>query len=74
MDHIFGGQDTIEKAQALLRSMSVADLLRAAYSLTHRMENARHIAKAQRKVTIDDLRAQRDLIDAEILRRTGEQS
>lgn len=39
------------------------DLLRAAYSLTHQIETSQFAA---------DLRAQRDLIDAEVLRRTGD--
>jgi hypothetical protein len=56
---------------ALLRSSTVA-LLKAAYSLTHRLNAAERGPGADDRLAFD-LRSQRDLIDAEILRRAGEQ-
>ena len=49
-----------------LRAADLRSLLRAAYSLTHRIHAAR---VAKNRVLELDLRAQRDLIDAEIERR-----
>lgn len=56
------------EAQAALRATPTDELLRSAYLLTHRMDDA-----ARLQNTTDpgaDLRAQRDLIDAELERRT----
>ena len=52
-----------DAAQALLAAMPTAELLTAAYALTHRMGDT---AKDVR-----GLRQQRDMITAEVLRRTG---
>lgn len=60
--------DPIEAAATLLRTASTADLLRHAFALTHRMHAARDLA------VTGDLRAQRDLIEAEIIRRTTERA
>lgn len=74
------GQDTIEKTDALLRSLDTKTLLNAAYSLTHRIHAAtagERQMRQQGQLTLAvelanelvDLREQRDLIDAEIERR-----
>ena len=51
------------ETEATLRDTSTAGLLRAAYALTHRMHEAEHEQEAY------PLRAQRDLITAEVIRR-----
>lgn len=67
-------------AQAALRATSTADLLRNAYALTHRIHeaedarrgsNAEALRAIQRGPRVADLRAQRDLINAEVIRRAG---
>lgn len=69
----------IDASEALHNSTTRA-LLRAAYGLTHRMHVAQNAADASRRAgyarssaelreLADELRAQRDLIDAEIERR-----
>lgn len=55
-----------QQADARLRRMPIDGLLRAAYALTHRMHATTDLNASA------DLRAQRDLIDAEIVRRTTE--
>lgn len=77
--HIAFGQDTVEKVDALMRSMDVETLLRAAYSLTHTLHRLDAVANDRvlgRTTQGNDarteganVRAQRDLIDAEIARR-----
>lgn len=57
---------TLEK----LRETSTLGLLTAAYSLTHRIHVAEREAKNREHAT--DLRAQREFINAEIIRRTGD--
>lgn len=59
--------DPIAEAQAALRAADVSTLLTKAYQLTHKI----HHHEQQRLDTSDllDLRAQRDLITAEIVRR-----
>lgn len=54
------------KAQELLQSTPAAELLRKAHQLTHAVHASASIAVAQ------GFRAQRDLIDAELLRREAE--
>jgi hypothetical protein len=56
-----------QEAQAALRATSTDDLLTRFAALTHAIHDVRGIADAE-----DDLRAVRDLIRAEILRRTGD--
>jgi hypothetical protein len=66
--------------QAVIRTAPTAQLLRTAYSLTHRMHAEQDAARRSRAVGQNvmaadadaahaDLRAMRDLIDAEIERR-----
>lgn len=50
----------------LIASTPTTALLRLAYALTHRIHDAGNTGAQD-----DELRAQRDLIDAEVLRRTG---
>jgi len=57
------------EAQAALAATSTADLLRKAYQLTHRIHAWEAQSFGERSV---DLRAQRGLIDAEIIRRERE--
>lgn len=62
---------TPEATQALA-STPTADLLTAAYSLTHRIHVGEGRGRSGRRMTdveVDGLRAQRDLIDVEIERR-----
>lgn len=59
--------DPIAAADALLRATDTAELLTKAYALTHRM----HMRKPRTAEHVE-LRAQRDLISAEIIRRTTE--
>lgn len=55
-----------DAAQAQLAKTSTTDLLRAAYALTHRIHET---ISAERDRSYRDLRAQRDMIEAEIIRR-----
>lgn len=66
--------DLIAAADKLLRSTDTAELLTKAYALTHRMDaNRRDTASEGSKMIVaHSLRAQRDLITAEIIRRTTE--
>lgn len=68
-----------DAAQAQLTATSTADLLRSAYALTHRLHGLRtaldsgvpsSAERATMRAIQRDLRHQRDMIDAEILRRT----
>lgn len=83
--NLIAGQDTIEKTDALLRSLDTQTLLTAAYSLTHRMHvaaAAEHAARSNGHTDLArqcgaeciDLRMQRNLISDELVRRTGEQA
>lgn len=56
--------ETEAATKAALRASSTKALLRNAYALTHQMKGATSARRA-------DLRAQRDLIDAEVIRRTA---
>lgn len=77
------------EAAAALAATSTTDLLTKAYALTHRIHEAeadlaKHrstgkgpramVARAWARQNASDLRAARDLITAEVLRRTGDQS
>lgn len=71
-------QTLTDEAATALALTPTAALLRAAYALTHRIHEAEH-KPADHDVLVflairdelANLRAQRDLIDAEVLRRTG---
>lgn len=71
--------DPVLAAQELLRSTDAATLLRKTHQLTHRLhslnmrEGGTPKDPAERESRAADVRAQRDLIDAELLRRCGEQ-
>jgi arginyl-tRNA synthetase len=58
-----------DEAQAKLAATPTADLLVRAYELTHKMHGAKFSYQAG---TVRDLRQMRDMITAEILRRTGD--
>lgn len=67
--------ESINEAALVLASASTPELLRAAYSLTHQIHVADRWVDQPRRVqrsAARRLREQRDLIDAEILRRCGE--
>lgn len=65
-----------EADHATLHRTRNADLLTAAFALTHRMHEAADTVRATNarwaEQTEADLRTQRDLITAELLRRLGE--
>lgn len=64
-----------DEAQAALAATSTPDLLRKAYTLTHRLDGPwppECMTVQQFRSHQRDLRAQRDMIDAEVLRRTGD--
>lgn len=66
-----------QDAAEALAATSTTELLRKAYALTHRIHEAtatvrRTTGPHPARQTEADLRAARDLIDAELLRRTGE--
>ena len=70
--------DPIHDAEVMLRATTPEELLRKAYALTRRMhsteENARDAhceARARYLQEAEDLRAMRDLISEELLRRSG---
>lgn len=76
-------QSPTPEAAALLAATPVAELLTKAYALTHRLDDAAgklreaetHSSLRQRREARDritDLRAARDLISAELIRRAGE--
>lgn len=56
--------------QSLLESVPTAELLRNAYALTHRMHELARLTTPAAVRRSGSLRAQRDLIDGEVLRRT----
>lgn len=60
-------QAATRAAAQLMQRMSVDVLLRSAYSITHQMHAAADAAQVEVEA---ELRARRDLIDAEIVRRT----
>lgn len=67
----------ISEADAQLSATSTPALLRAAYSLTHQMHIARGRFATESDTRcvaddLEDLRGQRNLIDAEIIRRTNQ--
>lgn len=62
---VYGDAET--EAQRVLREASTATLLRKAYRITHAMDTARPSVQG-------DLRAARDLITAEVIRRTEGQA
>lgn len=71
------GPSTAEReAQELLEATDAATLLRKSHQLTHRMHDRENGFTDGRgfaaNETAADIRAQRDLIDAELLRRCGE--
>lgn len=67
-------RDPQAAAQALLAATPVEELLTKAYALTHRIHECRGSQVAgQCDGPCTDQRAQRDLITAEVLRRTGGQ-
>lgn len=72
-----GRAEHVSDAESALRGTSTPALLRAAYALTHRLHDAKsqgpggRTARVARRQHIADLWAQRNLITAEILRRTG---
>lgn len=67
-----------DEAEALLRETKTADLLKAAYALTHRIHSEQdHGAVSEshasaKREHLADLRVQRNRIEAEILRRERE--
>lgn len=64
---------TRDPAAEVLRATPVAELLTKAYALTHRIHECKGSQVAgQCDGPCTDQRAMRDLIDAEIQRRTGE--
>lgn len=70
--------DKADDADAALRAASVSSLLTAAYSLTHRLHAARKVPRNEEELlSLDlltmDLRAQRDRITAEIIRRCSDE-
>lgn len=82
-DDCIGGCPVLPEAQAALAYTSTRDLLRQAYALTHRIHAAedraaslawsgQSVAAGDRRSLATDLRAQRDLITAEVIRRAGE--
>jgi hypothetical protein len=68
-------EDATDEAQATLAATDATELLAKAYALTHRIHESerteRYSADVQRT---RDLRAQRDLITVEVLRRMGGQA
>lgn len=67
---IEGDRPTPTPAPVPLSERTVGDLLTAAYALTHRMDRLSRVEAAERRLDPADLRAQRDAITAEVLRRT----
>lgn len=66
-------QTTTLPAAERLRATSTQALLRTFAALTHRLHAARaNLTTPARITAYQDLRAQRDLVEAEVLRRTGD--
>lgn len=61
----------IEEARGVLAATPTADLLTKAYAFTHQIDRLERLDRSDRTVDPDDVRAMRDLITAEVIRRTG---